>query len=56
MPAKKGEEIGLALRKKSGDHEREKSCKQQEDDDENICDRRGEVAGQFPFCDGQNVP
>ena len=55
MPGEESEEIGLPAFEKARDHEGKKSGEQQKDDDENVGDRRGEVADYFSFGDGENV-
>jgi hypothetical protein len=55
MPGKEGQQIGLAALKKSGDHESEKTGKEKEDHDKDICDRRSEKAGDFAPGDRENM-
>ena len=55
MPVEERLEVRLPALEKAADHEGEKSGEEKEDDDENVGDRRGEVADDFALGDGQNV-
>ena len=55
MPEEKRNQRCFPAFKKAAQHEREKPAKQQEDDDEYVCNRRGEIAAQFTFRYGSNI-
>ena len=52
---KRAVQAGLAALEKSARHEGEKARQQEKNDDEDIGDRRGEIAAQFAFGDGLDV-
>ena len=55
MEIEKRQQVGLAALVEIAEVKRERAGEQQEDHDEHIGDRRGEVARQFPFEDRDDV-